>query len=59
MGRYVLARAAGGRPSLQHKLKDNAFDETECGVYIGHWSRAYTDTAIPQILCKKCEKSHA
>lgn len=51
---YVLARTSSGRPALQHRTEDH--DQTLCGLDITKWSRAYTPTAIKEILCKKCSR---
>ena len=52
--KYVIGRNHRGRPSLQHKT-DN-FTSARCGTDIGTWSRAFSNNAIPQVLCKKCKK---
>ncbi|AVJ51190.1 hypothetical protein FDJ44_gp52 [Microbacterium phage Pikmin] len=53
---FVLARAKGGRPTLQHVLASDSFDVTECGLVTRFWSMAYSHAPIPEIICKKCEK---
>uniref|UniRef100_A0AAU6R6H5 Head-to-tail stopper n=1 Tax=Micrococcus phage Kurnik TaxID=3092208 RepID=A0AAU6R6H5_9CAUD len=52
----IIARSRTGRPTLQHKLTEAYGDETVCGLDVTLWSRAYTTTPIPQIICKKCGK---
>lgn len=50
---YVLARNAGGRPTLQHKLVDGSSSMTACGYDCSGWSRAYMPRRIDEILCRK------
>lgn len=52
--RYVLARNAAGRPTLQHRVGDE-LDWTYCGVYIGNWSRLWSDTVIDLLYCRRCK----
>lgn len=52
MNRYVIARTARQRPTLQHVLA--GWHSTLCGLDIRGWSRAYQDNEIPQVICKKC-----
>jgi hypothetical protein len=49
---FVVARTAGGRPSLMHETTD--LDVTTCGLDISKWSRAYRAHPIKEILCRKC-----
>jgi hypothetical protein len=49
---YVIARNSGGRPTLQHKLPPGVASTTCCGYNIEGWSRAYSDTPIPEVLCR-------
>jgi hypothetical protein len=55
MKSFVVARTGSGRPSLMH-LTDTNILVTRCGLIMRGWSRAYTNTPIPAILCKKCAK---
>lgn len=50
-GVYVIARNAGGRPTLQHKLVDGTASVTCCGREMTGWSRHYSPKPIPQLLC--------
>jgi hypothetical protein len=50
---YVIARNAGGRPTLQHKLVDGTASVTECGTDVSSWSRAYSYKRIEEVLCKR------
>jgi len=52
---FVVARTVNKRPSLMH-LVNFPGDRTACGLDMGGWSRFYTETAIPAILCYKCAK---
>lgn len=52
-GRYVIARNFTGRPTLQHRLANDSFDETACGLPITSWSRAFQDYPIHEVLCKR------
>ena len=52
----IIARAAGGRPSLQHALMLDDPDRSECGLDVTRWSRAYTKFVIPQVMCQKCAR---
>lgn len=56
---YVIARTGRGRPTLQHELSPQLDGLTLCGLDISWWSRAYQRKAIPEILCKKCNKRGA
>lgn len=53
MTQFILARTATGRPALQHSLADDG-RMTKCGLDSHRWSRAYTEQAVPTILCKRC-----
>lgn len=53
MTTFILARTVTGRPALQHSLADDG-RMTKCGLDSHRWSRAYTETAVTPILCKKC-----
>ena len=55
---YIIARTAGGRPSLQHALVNDGIT-TECGLDTSWWSRAYQSQMISQVICKKCRKKVA
>lgn len=48
---YVVARTAGGRPTLQHLLPPGVGSVTACGVEMEEWSRAYMRAPVPEILC--------
>lgn len=52
---YIIARTAAKRPTLQHRLDPYAAYKTLCGIEVSTWSRSYSHTAIPEVLCKKCE----
>ena len=57
--RFVIARTARHRPTLQHRVSDNDTGHTACGLDIRPWSRAYQELPIPQVICMKCEKVKA
>lgn len=50
---YVIARSAGGRPTLQHKLVDGQTTYTRCGRSMQGWSVALSRKAIEPVLCKQ------
>jgi len=52
---YVIARTAGNRPSLQHKIDPGSPGTTKCGYEMIGWSRAYMTKPIREVLCKKCQ----
>ena len=59
--RYVIARGANKRPTLQHLLRMEGSNGiasfmTACGREIAGWSRAYQEEAIPEVLCLYCKK---
>lgn len=58
---YIMARAASGRPTLQHRLSFQLNGEisTLCGLDTSTWSRAYFRQAIPELICKRCDRSPA
>lgn len=49
---YVIARNAGGRPTLQHKLVDGSASETKCGYNMDGWSRSFSTKPIEAVLCR-------
>ena len=53
---FVIARTARRRPTLQHQVSDADAARTSCGLDISAWSRAYQTSAIPQIICIKCDQ---
>lgn len=57
MAMYLIARTATKRPSLMHKITEDNYDKTICGLDVSHWSRTYTGTPILVILCMKCKAS--
>ena len=59
MSTFVIARTGKGRPTLQHRLQIGEAGEhvTACGVSVDGWSRAYQAKPIPQVFCKRCERS--
>lgn len=54
---WALARTGTRRPSLMHKLRDDAIHLTLCGLDMSGWSRAYFETPIPQVECLRCRKA--
>ena len=54
--RFVIARTASRRPTLQHRVAEGGAGRTVCGLDIRPWSRAYQEAPISQIICKRCEK---
>jgi hypothetical protein len=53
---YVIARNAGGRPTLMHGLaNDNR--HTLCGIDLheSRWSVSYLKVAIQVMLCYRCK----
>lgn len=55
VGRYVVARGASKRPTLQHVVGSN-YSWTLCGLQMVNWSRAYQVEPIGAILCIKCRR---
>jgi hypothetical protein len=49
---YVIARAHNNRPTLQHEVSIS--NSTSCGLDISTWRRAYQNSPIPELLCKRC-----
>jgi len=54
--RFVIARTARRRPTLQHRISEGDPTRTTCGLDLLPWSRAYQALPIPQVLCMKCQK---
>lgn len=52
---YVIARNAGGRPTLQHYTSD--YRTSTCGLDITRWSRAYSEVKLREIICRNCDKN--
>jgi hypothetical protein len=50
---YVIARNAGDRPCLQHKMPTGVGSITCCGINVDPWSREYTDRRFETLLCKR------
>lgn len=50
---YLIARNAGGRPTLQHLAKDGHGEITACGVNVSAWSRSFSDKPILEVLCMR------
>jgi hypothetical protein len=48
---YVIARTAGGRPTVQHRIS-SLLTFTACGRDTSPWSCAYQTDAIEVIRCK-------
>jgi hypothetical protein len=51
--KYVIARNASGRPTLQHAVRDT--ETTMCGYYIGEWTRFWSNQRMTQMFCKRCK----
>lgn len=55
MARYVIARTARNRPTLQHKVGPSSRIAL-CGVSLTGWSLYYSDRKFGPLLCKRCER---
>jgi hypothetical protein len=56
MTKYVIARNAGDRPTLQHAVTSYRSRVTLCGWDISMWTRSFSETPMTIMLCKRCKR---
>jgi hypothetical protein len=56
---YVIARGAGGRATLQHRVEGTGDSVTCCCREMVGWSRSFMARCIEQIYCRACKRTEA
>lgn len=54
LGKFLIARTAGGRPTLMHRVSLDDPGYTACGWPLAGWSCAFQAVLIRQLLCRRC-----
>ena len=54
--KYVIARNAGNRPTLQHAATGYRSNNAVCGQDLTTWTRVWSDAPLGALLCMKCAR---